>query len=154
MTDPDEKTQTGQTPPGDPWQEVGRQFQLLGQSLAAALRVSWNEPENRKRVRAMQSDLERMVKDVDSAITDAAASPQARQARAEAKRTVDSLRQASEETIQDVRPRLLEALKVVNAELNKLVTRMETGSQKAEPGPGDTAAGAEAADKEKGETVA
>lgn len=142
MTDPNGKTQNDQTPPSDAfqqtaaagWQEVGRQFHVLGESLADALRASWNEPENRQRVRAMQSDLEHMVKDVDAAITDAASSPHAQQARADARRTVESLRQVSEETIQDVRPRLLAALQQVNEELAKLVRRMENSGQQPSSG--------------------
>ena len=135
MTDRNDKAQSGQTPPSDAWQEVGRQFQILGESLAAAFRASWHEPENRKRVQAMQENLERMVKDVDAAITDAAASPHAQQARAEAKRTVESLRQASEETIQDMRPHLLAALQQVNEELRQLVGRME-GRSEPQPAAG------------------
>lgn len=142
MFDTDEKKQTGQTPPGDAWQEVGQQFRVLGQTLAAALRASWHAPENRTRVQSMQADLARMVRDVDAAITDAAASPQARQARAEAQRTVESLRQAGEETIQEVRPRLLTALQDLNAELERWVKRMESAGRKA--GPEDGPAGPDA----------
>ena len=35
------------------WQEVGKQFAQLGQSLATAVRASWYDEENRKRLQAM-----------------------------------------------------------------------------------------------------
>ena len=112
----------GQTP-GDAWQEVGRQFQILGESLAAAVRASWSDPEHRKRVQEMQGSLETMVKDVDQALQDAVRSPQAQQARAEAKKAAESLREAGEQTVVEVRPRLLAALKQVNEELQQLFGR-------------------------------
>jgi hypothetical protein len=46
------------------WQEVGRQFQALGESLAAAMRTAWEKEENRKRLEEMQTGLESMVSDV------------------------------------------------------------------------------------------
>jgi hypothetical protein len=113
------------------WQEVGRQFTLLGETISDAFRASWSDPENRRRMQAMQGDLQNMVKEVDRAVRDSANSPQAQRAKAEAQRAGDTLRTAGEETAQEVRPRLLAALKQVNEELRKLVDRMEGGG----PGP-------------------
>ena len=121
----------------DAWQEVGRQFQILGETLAAAFRTSWHDPEHRKRMQAVQGNLEAMVKEVDVAIQNAAQSPQAQQARTEAKRAAESLRTAGEQTVQEIRPQLLSALKQVNDELQKMVGRMEQGApqQPASPPP-------------------
>jgi hypothetical protein len=127
----DEQTdkQSAQTPPpGDAWQEVGRQFQILGESLAAAVRASWQDPEHRKRMQAVRDDLEAMVKELDLAIQGAAASPQAQQARSDVKKAAASLRQAGEQTAQEARPHLLSALKQVNEELQKMVGRMESSN--------------------------
>ena len=112
---------------GDSWQDVGRQFQILGESLAAALRTSVNTEDNRRRMASMQSGIEAMVRDVDKAITDAAESPEAGRARQEAQRAAESLRRAGEQTAQDIRPQLLLALKQVNDELQRLIGRMEGG---------------------------
>jgi hypothetical protein len=112
---------------GDSWQDVGRQFQILGESLAAALRASVNTEDNRRRMESMQSGIEAMVRDVDKAITDAAESPEAQQARQEAQRAAESLRRAGEQTAQDVRPQLLSALQQVNDELQRLIGRMGGG---------------------------
>ena len=49
----------GGKPPraGDSWQEVGRQFQALGESLAAAIRVSVDNVETRQRMQGMQDGI-------------------------------------------------------------------------------------------------
>jgi hypothetical protein len=131
----DQKKQQQQAknqPPSDAWQEVGRQFQILGETLAAAFRNSWNDEENRKRMQAMQGSLENVVHEIDLGLQNAAQSPEAQRARSEAKRAAESLREAGEQTVQDVRPHLLNALKDVNDELRKMVNRME-GSGKEPP---------------------
>jgi hypothetical protein len=127
--------QGGQTSPGagESWQDVGRQFEALGASLAAAIRASVDNEATRQHVRGMQDGLEAMVKDVDRAISDLGTSPEGQRARAEAHRAAESLRAASEQTVQEVRPQLLAALKQVNAELARIVARIEA----TEPPPGD-----------------
>lgn len=121
----DPKNQTG----GDAWQEVGRQFQILGETLAAAFRTSWNDEENRKRMQSMQGSLENVVHEIDLGLQNAAQSPEVQRARGEAKRAAESLRQAGEQTVQEARPHLLTALKQVNDELLKMVNRMEGHGQ-------------------------
>jgi phage-related minor tail protein len=137
MNDDPNTNTPGQGPQAtrDAWDEVGRQFQILGETLAAAFRASWHSPEQRKRVQAMQGSLEDMVKHADQAIQDAAASPHAQEARQEAKKVAESLRDAGEQTVQEVRPHLLSALKQVNDELQKLVNRMDSST----PPPHDDA---------------
>jgi vacuolar-type H+-ATPase subunit I/STV1 len=107
------------------WEEVGKQFQALGESLAAAFRVAVHKEENRRRVQEMQSGLEAMVNEVGKAIKESAASPQVQQVRSEAEKAAESLRVAGEQTVQEVRPHLLSALHQVNAELQKMISRME-----------------------------
>jgi hypothetical protein len=55
-------------PPHDAWRQVGKQFQALGESLAAAFRAAWEDEENRQHVREMQAGLEKMVNEVGQAI--------------------------------------------------------------------------------------
>jgi DNA anti-recombination protein RmuC len=141
---PDPKNQ----PPSDVWQEVGRQFQILGETLAAAFRTSWNDEENRKRMQQMQGSLENVVHEIDLGLQNAAQSPEAQRAREEAKRAAETLRQAGEQTVQDVRPQLLTALRQVNGELQKLVNRMEHPAQQP-PASADNAGSATATGEEK-----
>ena len=127
--------QGGQKPPsaGESWQEVGRQFEVLGASLAAAMRVSVDNEATRQRMRGMQDGIEAMVKDVDRAMTGLATSPEGQRAKAEAQKAAESLRNAGEQTVQEVRPQLLSALKQVNEELRRMISRMEG----TPPPPGD-----------------
>ncbi len=110
------------------WQEVGRQFQALGESLAQAVRSAWEEESTQRRVQEMRTGLEAMVRDVSKAIEDSASSPKGQKVRREAERTAESVRVATEQTVQEVRPQLITALEQLNQELQKLINRMEQHS--------------------------
>jgi ABC-type transporter Mla subunit MlaD len=109
------------------WQEVGRQFQTLGESLAAAMRSAWENEGNHKRLDEMHNGLASMVDQVGQAIKDTASSPQAQQAKVEAEKAVNSFSNAVEQGAQEVRPQLISALRQVNTELQKLIDRLKTG---------------------------
>ena len=109
----------------DSWQEVGRQFQAFGESLAGALRTAWENEENRKRIDEMRSGLESMVDNVGQAVKDTAASPQAQHAKDEATKAVDSFSNAFDQTAQEVRPHLVAALRQINADLQKFIDRLK-----------------------------
>lgn len=132
------------TPPNDPsgqssrdaWQDVGRQFQQLGESLAQAVRTAWNDEENRRKVQEMQNGLESMVNEVGQAIRDTAQSPEGQRAKETAQRTVQTIADAGEQTVQEVRPHLINALQQLNEELQKFVNRMESNQNTT--GTGET----------------
>lgn len=108
----------------DAWDEVGRQFQALGESLAQAVRTAWNDVENRRRVQEMQAGLESMVREVGDAINDTASSPEGQKFQQDAKHAAEDLVNAGEKTVQEVRPHLMRALEQLNDELSKLVDRL------------------------------
>ena len=137
MKDEQTNKQTGESQQaGGSWAEVGRQFQVLGETLATAMRSSLDNEENRKRMDSMRLNLEAMVRDVDGAIQDAAKSPSGQQAREEMRRAAETLRDTGEQTAQEVRPHLLAALKQVNEELRKLVGYMDDTAGKSPPDSG------------------
>jgi hypothetical protein len=109
----------------DPWSEVGRQFEALGDSLARALRTAWEREETRRNVEAVQDGLQKMVDKVNRAVEDASQSPQGQRLRTEAVKTAESLRVAGEQTWQDAQPHLLAALTKINAELERMIDRVE-----------------------------
>ncbi len=115
------------------WQEVGRQFQAMGESLAQAMRAAWENEETQRRVQEMRVGLESMARDVGKAVEDTANSPQGQRIRQEAEHTAESLRSATEQTVQEVRPQLINALQQLNEELQKLINRIEKS-----PAPGST----------------
>lgn len=118
--------------PKDAWQDVGREFEQLGSSIARAIRSAWNDAENRRRAKEMQTGLEAMIKEVGEAIRDTAQSPQGQQIRDGVIRAADTLVDVGEQTAQEIQPHLISALKQVNDELQKLVMRMENQAKSAD----------------------
>ena len=107
------------------WHELGRQFQALGKSLAAAFRTAWESEESRQHVEGMKAGLEALVDEVGQAIREAGVSPEAQKVREEVQRAADSARTAGGKALQDARPYLISALQQVNTELQKVIARME-----------------------------
>jgi hypothetical protein len=120
------------------WQEVGRQFQALGESLAQAMRAAWENEETQRRVHEMRTGLEAMARDVGKAVEDTANSPKGQKIRQEAEHTAESLRTATEQTVQEVRPQLIGALQTLNEELQKLINRIEKTPSSGESAGGNT----------------
>jgi ElaB/YqjD/DUF883 family membrane-anchored ribosome-binding protein len=135
------ETPAGETPGGDTtnttnttsqststeasWQEVGRQFEALGQSLAQTVRAAWENEATQRQVQEMRTGLQSMVRDVEQAIQDSANSPKGQKIRSEAERAAESLKAATHQTAQEVRPHLVDALQQLNNELQRLIQRME-----------------------------
>lgn len=107
------------------WREVGDQFRALGETLAAALRTTWESDETRRGLREMQDGVESMVDSLGQAIKEATSRPAPQQALGEARRVAASARAASQDAWQDAQPHLLSALRQANAELEKVISRME-----------------------------
>jgi hypothetical protein len=143
------KAEAGAAPQGaapssaEAWDEVGRQFAALGASLADAFRAAWDNVENRKRVQEMQSGLETIVDEVGQAIKDTASSEKVQQVKQEAGKAASSAVSAGEQTVQEVRPHLINALRAVNDELQRFIQRIES-QRPAESGtPAETPAAPE-----------
>jgi hypothetical protein len=119
------KTVTEEKTTEEAWHEVGRQFQVLGESLAEAFRTAWENEKNRRRVEEMQSGVEAMIDRVEAAIEDFSASPEAQKVKETAEKAAESARVAGEKTWQETRPMLLSALNQLNAELQKMIGRLE-----------------------------
>lgn len=107
------------------WQEVGKQFENLGATLAQALRTTWNRVESNSDAQQVKAGLEALLRDVGKAVDDAAASPDGQKLKEEVNRTAQSLRTAGEQTIEEARPQIISALKQVNDELQKLIQKVE-----------------------------
>ena len=114
------------------WHEVGRQFQALGESLAQAFRTAWESEGNREHLQDMKSGLEAMADEVSQAVQEASASPEAHKVREEVEKAAESARVASEQAWQDARPHLVTALRSVNAELQKVIGRLERAGADSE----------------------
>lgn len=106
------------------WQEVGRQFEVLGNSLAQAFRTAWNNIETSTEAQQVKTGLESMLREVGQAIDDTTKTPEAQKLKEDAKRTAESLRTAGEQSVQEARPQILSALQKANDELQKLIDKM------------------------------
>ena len=128
MTENTEKRTTDEA-----WREVGSQFQALGESLAEAFRTAWESEETRGHVQSMEDGLEAMIDHIGRAIKEARTSPDAEKVRGEVEKATESLRGAGAETWQEVRPHLLAALNQINAELQRMIVRLEEESASEAP---------------------
>ena len=109
----------------DSWQEVGKQFESLGNSLAQALRSAWSNLDSNPETQHLKTGLESMVQNVGKAIEEGVKTPEAQQLKVEAKKTAKTLRDAGETAVQEARPQLISALRQVNDELQKLIDKMD-----------------------------
>lgn len=110
------------------WRQVGRQFEALGESLANAFRTAWKSEETRQQVQGMREGLEAMMDKVNQAFKD-------EQLREEADKAADSVRVAGKQSWEEARPHLVSALNSIDAELQRIIRRME--QQEAGPETGD-----------------
>lgn len=131
-------TQESKTPE-ESWQEVGRQFEALGESLAEAFRAAWESEQAQQHLHSLETGLERMADEFNRAAEEARTSPEAQQLQQEAERAVESARVAGRKTLDDARPHLLSALQQINSALEGAIRRIEEGQPPAdeEPGTGD-----------------
>ncbi len=130
-----EPTTPPTSPTADAWREVGKQFESLGNSLAAAFRTAWHDESTQRGLREVQTGLETMVSRVDQAIKEATASPDAQKVRTEAERAAQSLRAASEKTWQESKPQVVSALRQFSAELQKAISKLEEAQPAAPEAP-------------------
>ncbi len=121
-------------PMGDPalpsssreaWQDVGREFEALGATLAAAFRTARERTSSREEDQELRSGLQSMIDQVRHAVEETAAAPEGQQVREEAARAAERVRTAAEATVQEMRPALVAALRQVNEQLRRLTERLE-----------------------------
>ena len=111
------------------WREVGDQFKALGESLSRAVRTAWESAENREQMENMKSGLKSMVDQVGQALEDASASVEGQKVRRGVEKAAESARAAGEKALEEARPHVLSAVRQINAELEKMVRRMEEREQ-------------------------
>ena len=118
------------------WDDVGRQFETLGESLARTFRAAWENEENRENLREVKRGLESIATSIGQAVDSAAESPEGQKVRQEVEKAADSAYRASEKALEDARPHLAAALNRVNEELDRVAQRLEKpASESAEEPP-------------------
>jgi hypothetical protein len=117
------------------WQEVGRHFQALGESLVTAIRTAWESPENRRNLQEMQASLENLVDGISQTVRESAVSPEMQQAREEAEKAAQSFRTAGQQALEEARPHLLSALQQLRDEVDRMIGGLEEEEQPTSPPP-------------------
>ena len=84
----------GQRTPEGTWDDVGRQFQALGESLARTFRAAWENEENRESLQEMKMGLESIATSIGQAIDSTAASPEGQKVQREVEKAAESARLA------------------------------------------------------------
>jgi len=107
------------------WEEVGHQFERLGESLATAFKTVWESEETQQHVELFRKGLQSMADEVSAALGKTLAAPEAQKVKAEAQKAAESAQKATEKTVEEMRPQITKALKQVNMELQKLIERLE-----------------------------
>jgi len=106
--------------PGARWEDVAHEFEALGKSLEAAVQAVWQRRENRERVQELRDSLQSMAQEVNRAIEESVATPEAQQAREQLSRVSESVRVAVERSTQELGPELLSVLRQINADLRRV----------------------------------
>ena len=127
-----EQTEKTQSATAEAWREVGKQFETLGKSLAAATRAAWQDETNRRHLQEMQDELEKMADEVGRAIKSAAAAVDDEKVKASAKQAAHSVRAAGEQTAQEARPYLVNALRQTRDGIQKIIAKLEEEETKGQ----------------------
>ena len=117
----------------DAWQDVGKQFQRLGDSLSSAFRTAWENEDNRRTLRNLSDGLGSLASDVGKTIDEVAASDEGQWMRQEAEKAAESAREVGADVCRDVRPHVVSALNQVSTELQRLIGNREPESGTDEP---------------------
>jgi type IV secretory pathway TrbL component len=120
-----------QTSAGQAWEDVGRQFRSLGESLASAFKSSWESEETRQHLEKMQTELEAMAAEIARSTKEVVDSEEGQKIKAEVEEAAQSARAAGQETAEELRPHLLDAFRRVRSELDQIITRMEREQKKS-----------------------
>lgn len=107
------------------WQEVGQQFQRLGESLAAAFQTTMQDETTRQNMKDLQDGLENAVQGIRSTVKKGVSELEGQNFGEQARQTADSLINAGEQTVEEVKPHLLSALQQLNHELDQLIHSMQ-----------------------------
>ena len=127
MTDEPENpgTSTQSEAGSDSWQEIGRQFHMLGEGLANTFRAMWEKEENQQRLQEIRSGLNDMANQVSEAVKDTANSPEGQKFRAELGAAASNIKSSAVQASEAARPHLIAALQQVNNELQKILDQLE-----------------------------
>jgi hypothetical protein len=125
--------------PADPWQEVGQQFKNLGDSLASALRQTWQSEETRQHVEKVQTELSAAAEQISQAVKNALNSEEGVKIKSDVGKAAQSAQATGQEVYEQVRPELVSAFRSIRAELDRLINKLDTAETGAPADPQEKA---------------
>jgi len=126
-----------QSSAGQTWDDVGQQFRSLGESLASAFKSTWESEESRQHLEKMQESLEAMAEEIGQATRQAVDSEEGEKIKVEVEKAAQSAQAAGQQTVEELRPHLLEAFRRVRSELDQIINRMEGDVDRQKETDGD-----------------
>ena len=105
----------------DAWRDVGKQFEALGESIAAAFRAAWEDETNRRYLEQAQSGLETAADEMARAVKSAAAMVDKEKMQADATKAAQSVRKASKQTLDEMQPYVALALRQTRDALQRAI---------------------------------
>ena len=109
----------------DQWNQVGGDFQKLGQSIATAITGLWNDDKNREQLTEIQSGLSNMAEQVTGAVNEAISSDTSQDVKTGVNKAVDEAKEAGGKIYSDSRPFVIGALKKMNESLQTIIDRLD-----------------------------
>ncbi|MBN1315237.1 MAG: hypothetical protein JXA42_07210 [Anaerolineales bacterium] len=76
------------------WREAGAQLEALGLSLATAFRAAWESEENRQHLYSLQTGLESLASQVETAVKETISSPEGKKAQSDLEKAAEQARSA------------------------------------------------------------
>jgi len=128
------ETNENQSQTGLGWDEVGRQFMALGNSLALALKATVDTEENRQYLDQMQASISEAASQISKATQDAVNFEETQKVKAEAGKAATAAKEASQQTADTLQPHILDAFRKIRTELDGVISRMESTPPTADGG--------------------
>ncbi len=123
---------------------IADELAKMGAQIAAAAKTAWESEERKKLQHEISTGVQRFGQELNTAVTKAAESEQAKELKTRATRVAEDVQKT--DVVEEVRKGILVGLEAINRELGKLLERLESK-------PGEVETVAPVTDTSDGETV-
>jgi NAD/NADP transhydrogenase alpha subunit len=107
------------------WKEVGARFADLGETLGRAVQSSIDDPRTQEVLEQIKNGLNQAADEIEGAIKTAKEDPKVQQFTDEATEAFNNLGELGEETVQQVKPQVIKALKSFTNAISSLLDDIE-----------------------------
>lgn len=120
-----EETKTTSEPEHNPWDDVLKDFQSLGQSITEAVQDALHEEKYKESLKELRHGLENTANQVAKSIDEAIQSSQTEEAKASVKKAAEDVKGVGDRVYSDTKPHLINALQSLNQGIQKLIDRLQ-----------------------------